>query len=197
MNRIIMPILLLVLLVPVSGCAYVVTEGRDFNSSLRTELTINKTSKDDVVKLLDKPAKIKNPTINGQTYEIYYYDFIRGEYPKQPYLKTLEVKFKEGQVQGYELFSTFPDDFMTFDQKKMDQVIINKTSSADVLKLFGPPHGRSLKSATILSKKAKDVPNAVEVWSYRGGILNDSKADFKSFTLYFDNQGIVIETTFE
>lgn len=155
------------------GCAHVVTEGRNFNSSLRSEITLNKSSKDEIVKLFGKPSKISNASINGQTFEIYYYEpSVRGEYPKKPDLRMMEIKFQDDRVQAYQLFSTFQEDFMTFDQNLMEQVIINRTSASDVLKLFGPPHGRALRTATVFSAKAKDIDNIVEIWSYRGGTID-------------------------
>ena len=193
------------------GCAPTFNGGKDFSSTVRSEMVLDKTNKDEVVKLFGIPKEMRTVSINGTEYEEYHYLFLkenppsffeppvsRGKRPKKPFIKALTIDFKNDCVQNYQLFSTFPGEFITFDQELIKEIIINRTSDSDLMATFGPPHGKSMVAAEKISPETTGIENAVTIWSYRGIILdqnNEEKA--KSLNLYLDNKGVVIKKTFE
>jgi hypothetical protein len=193
------------------GCAPAFNEGKDFSSTMRSEIVLDKTNKDEVVKLFGIPKEIRTVSINRIEYEEYHYLFLKENYPsffeppvsrgvrpKKPYIKALSIDFKNDRVQNYQLFSTFPEEFLTFDQGLIEKIIINTTKESDLIAIFGPPHGKSMLVAAKTSPETTGIENAVTIWSYRGIILNqDNEEKAKSLTLYLNNKGLVIKKVFE
>jgi outer membrane protein assembly factor BamE (lipoprotein component of BamABCDE complex) len=206
----IFPALLVFCFVSLPGC-HTVTAGKDFNSSVRTEIVLDKTTRDEVIKLFGSPAITQTVAIKGLDYEQYTYDFVKGKIPsyfehlrgigpKKPYIRALSIYFSNDRVQNYQLFSTFPEEFIVFDQGLIEKVIVNTTNESDLITMFGPPHGKSTATADTakISPETTASANAVTVWSYRGIISNQNNEEkAKSLTLYLDNKGVVIKKAFE
>ena len=120
-----------------TGCA-----GRDFTRPDRENLSLGKTTYEDIVQKYGDYYLLVTTTKNGETIKQISYSYARAA----PYTTSLQARtaifyFMNGMLIGYQYSSSFSDDKTKFDESKVTAIKRGETSKAQVIALLGNPVG--------------------------------------------------------
>ena len=186
----------------VIGCATpVIKSGTDFKKETLNNIVIGQTTKVEVIGVLGAPGGMRKRILNNAEYDISIYAFSQLEEGLMNY-KRLFCEFKNNLLNAYDFESTFKEDQPRITEKEKIYLERGKTRRNDVQNLFGTPTSKAFLPTTLISDY---VPSGTkEIWKYShreiemtiGRTTNIDKYLIKSIIIFFDGDGIVIDSSY-
>ena len=134
-------ILLSVTVLAVAACA----AGRDFVRPPTESLILGKTTYKEIFSEFGTPYREGTTLLNGQSVKQVSYSYASGR--GTPAVdgvtpgRTMGFHFMDDVLVGYEFVSSFKGDQTDFDESKVKEIKIGKTTREEVIKLLGPAGG--------------------------------------------------------
>jgi len=182
-----------------SGC---MTAGRDFKyqNIAALELGRNRSTEYESTFGLPKAVNVKE-TADGK-FESVSYRYLRVDSFGDPFLRALDLEYRNGVLNAYKYFSNFEADKTTVEIEQLKQIQRGASSKSDVLRVLGKPHGmaRCPSHSGYFEDRCK---SGAEVWNWtalvkrsitqmQGAQEVKSKArDMNNIFIVFDQAGVV------
>jgi len=170
-------------------------------------IKIGKTTKQEVRTLFGKTDPGETVVLGDLTSEIesYYYRKAGGFHSRWDY-KFISFEYVRDTVNGYMYNNSFEKYLTDFDETKLNDCIVNKTTRSEIISIFGNRHGEIVFPSNLLFKMVSEktmrtVPeNSKYVLVYSFYYLIES-GDFmltksKLMVLSFDNNDVLINKYF-
>lgn len=148
------------------GCA---TSGVDFNYENRSNLKVGQSTKQDALGLLGNPSSVQTKAVNNDNYEIVQHVFassaagLGGETTSR--VSTLE--FKDGVLNTKAYVSSFDEDSTAFSIGNAEQIVVDKSTMDDAIRLLGEPSGSGECPSSINSDLCENEDaSSVVSWTY-------------------------------
>ncbi|MEP6773115.1 MAG: hypothetical protein ABI893_15120 [Polaromonas sp.] len=178
----------LVMAVTLTGCA-----GTQFVRPADSELTLGKTTEQEVTARLGKPFQEATGLANGkQTHTLGYAYASMGSQSKTAGVTPvhgLTLVFSEGKLVSKAYMSNMKEGATDFDDKKVPLIEIGKTNVAQVNTLFGPPPGEAIFPAI------KQPVGRAALYTYQE--MRGFTLSHKALAVVFDPQGIVVDVDYK
>lgn len=178
----------LTLVVALAGCA-----GTKFVRPADSDLTLGKTTEQDVTARLGKPFQEAAGLSNGkQTRTLSYAYASMGSQPKTPGVTPvhgLTLVFSEGKLVSRAYMSNMKEDATDFDDSKVPLIEAGKTTVAQINTLFGPATGEAVFPAI------KQPVGRAAIYSYQE--MRGFTPSSKVLMVVFDAQGIVADVDYK
>jgi hypothetical protein len=178
----------LVLALTLAGCA-----GTKFVRPTDSELTLGRTTEQEVIARLGKPFQEAAGLSNGKQIRTLSYAYASmGNQPKSKGVTPvhgLTLVFSEGKLVSKAYMSNMKEDATDFDGSKVPSIEVGKTTVAQVNTLFGPAPGEAIFPAI------KQAGGRAAIYTYqemRGFTLSN-----KTLTVVFDPQGVVADVDYK
>lgn len=153
-------------------------------------LVLGKTTIEDVVSRYGvmelKDVQLKNNAMKIGSYNLFKASEGADLIPS----KSRVYLFYEGRLVGYNYTNSFPGDSTDFDGSKRSQIKEKESTISEVVRLFGPPNGKSIYPV------ADDVNSTVIKYEYFQVKRHPIKGYYKILKFTIDNQGIVTKISY-
>ena len=170
------------------------TVGTKFTLPNTDELQLGKLRPTNCIALFGQPTSIGTKTTAGASYLIYRYDdsLVRMLSVSE---RVLLLEFKNGELNGYFLWSSFGKDKTKINTENLSKVEggVGNLSKQDVLNMLGSPNAKAF-CPTLIDELKENCATNSEVWGwYMRGKSDGQPADFDMSQIYvwFDASGKV------
>jgi hypothetical protein len=154
------------------------------------QFTLQKTSKEDAVKLLGQPGETATTLNADGQFETYVYSYTN-RWMGNPKTRVLQLEFREGVLNGYNYMSNFNTDPTSFDFTAYSRISAQTSTKADVEVVMGTPSGRLLCPSQMIEISGCEGVSEVWVWTFyswdKGHMLGDH------VFVSFDDNGMVLK----
>ena len=178
----------LVMAATLAGCA-----GTKFVRPADSELTLGKTTEQEVLARLGKPFQEAAGLSNGkQTRTLGYAYASMGNQPKTTGVTPvhgLTLVFSDGKLVSKAYMSNMKESATDFDGAKVPLIEVGKTTVAQVNTLFGPAPGEAIFPAI------KQPVGRAAIYTYQE--MRGFTLSHKALTVVFDPQGIVADVDYK
>lgn len=179
------------LLALLSGCA-----GTDFVRPAEGVLVVGKSTQADVTAKMGSPYQTGDLTKNEKQLKVvqYAYASTGGEsaYPEVTPARVMAFTFYNDKLTSQEFISSFKQDSTDFDGSKVPSIVKGKSTTAEVVALFGKPTGEAIYPVI------KGMDDRAYIYSYsqaKGSAFN-MKFYQKSLAVSFNSAGVVTDVDF-
>lgn len=178
----------LALAVTLTGCA-----GTKFVRPADSEMTLGKTTEQEVMARLGKPFQEATGLSNGKQIRTlgYAYASMGGQAKTAGVtpVYALTLVFSEGKLVSKAYLSNMKEDATDFDESKVPLVEIGKTTVAQVNTLFGPAPGEAIFPAI------KQPTGRAAIYNYQE--MRGFTPSQKTLVVVFDVQGVVADVDYK
>ncbi|WP_431098675.1 hypothetical protein [Polaromonas aquatica] len=178
----------LALAVTLTGCA-----GTKFVRPADSELTLGKTTEQEVMARLGKPFQEASGLSNGKQIRTlgYAYASMGGQAKTAGVtpVYALTLVFSEGKLVSKAYLSNMKDDATDFDESKVPLVEVGKTTVAQVNTLFGPAPGEAIFPVI------KQPAGRAAIYNYQE--MRGFTPSQKTLMVVFDVQGVVADVDYK
>lgn len=175
------------LIICIGACA---TVGKDFVRIPDDSMVLGTTTIEDIVSRYGtmelKDVQKDNMTLKHGSYSLTKASAGAELIPQ----KRQTFWFYEGRLVGYSYSNSFPGDSTDFDAELRFQIKEKESTIGDVVRVFGPPHGKSIYPV------AGDVDSTVMEYRYFQAKQNPTRFHTKTLQFTTNDQGIVIKTSY-
>jgi hypothetical protein len=182
---------LMAVIVLLYGCG-----GRDFVRPDPESLRNGQTTYAEVTQRLGKPAREGTVQKNDRTFKTASYVYSsRGGTPHREEItpaRVLYLYFDSDTLVGHEFVSSFADDHTDFDEDKAKQLVKDKTTRVEALRIMGKPSGFYIRP--LIKAPAKDA--AVYMYIEIKASVFNIKPFQKTLFVSFDEADVVSAVEF-
>lgn len=174
-----------------SACA-----GTDFVRPADGVLVVGKSTQADVTARMGSPYQTGDLIKNEKQLRVarYAYASTGGEsaYPGVTPARAMAFTFYNDKLASQEFISSFKLDSTDFDGTKVSSIVKGKSTSADVIALFGKPTGEAVYPVI----KGMDDSAYIYSYSHAKGSVFDMKFYQKSLAVSFNAAGVVTDVEY-
>ena len=174
-----------------SACA-----GTDFVRPAEGVLVLGKSTQADVTAKMGSPYQTGDLTKNEKQLKVAHYAYAStggdSAYPEVTPARVMAFTFYNDTLTSQEFISSFKQDSTDFDGSKVPSIVKGKSTSAEVIALFGKPTGEAIYPVI------KGMDDRAYIYSYsqaKGSVFN-MKFHQKSLAVSFNGAGVVTDVEY-